>query len=63
MGIQKTLPQWCKDVAGLSADMMVGHGLIQKEDVDRATKIIAEEILVRLSLGDYPPLGTPPSVA
>jgi len=51
----KTQKSWSEDVAALGVDMLVDHGLIRKEDFERATKIVAEEILVRLSLGDYPP--------
>lgn len=47
--------EWCEIVAGLGVDMLVDHGLLQKEDFEKATSIVAEEILVRLSIGDYPP--------
>jgi hypothetical protein len=48
---------WCKQVAIFGVDMLVDHGLLKKEDLDRAADIVAEEILVRLALGDYPPPG------
>jgi uncharacterized protein YqgQ len=50
-----TQESWCKMVAALGVDMLIDYGLIKKEDFDRATAIVAEEILVRLSMGDYPP--------
>jgi hypothetical protein len=37
--------------------MLVDHGLLKKEDPDRAAEIAAEEILVRLAMWDYPPPG------
>ena len=62
MSIQKKLPEWCEDVAALGVDMLVDEGLIQKEDSERATKIVALEILARLCLGDYSPAdATPPA--
>ena len=48
---------WCKQVAIYGVDMLVDHGLLKKEDLDRAADIVAEEILVRLALRDYPPPG------
>lgn len=50
-----TVETWCDSVAGLGVDMLVDHGLIKKEDFEKASAIVAEEILVRLSIGDYPP--------
>jgi uncharacterized protein YqgQ len=35
--------------------MLVDAGLIKKADFERATSIVAEEIRIRLVLGDYPP--------
>ena len=63
VSIQKKLPQWCEDVAALGVDMLLDEGLIQKEDLERATKIIAREILTRLCLGDYPPADVTPPAA
>lgn len=56
MSIDDTLRSWSEKVAGLGVDMLVHHGLINKHDSDHATTIVAEEILVRLALGDYPPI-------
>ena len=47
--------QWCDDVAALATDALVDAKLLGRQEVDRATEIIAEEILVRLALEDYPP--------
>ena len=63
MSTPKTQASWSEEVAALGVDMLVDHGLIRKEDFDRATKIVAEEILVRLSIGDYPPVEESPNAA
>jgi hypothetical protein len=52
---------WCDTVAALGVDVLVDHELVRKEDFERATEIVAEEILVRLSMGDYPPPSGGPS--
>jgi len=52
---EKTISSWSEEVAALGVDMLVDHGLVQKADFDRATKIVAEEIRIRLAIGDYPP--------
>jgi len=52
---EQTITTWSEKVAGLGVDMLVDHGLIKKEDFERATSIVAEEIRVRLVIGDYPP--------
>jgi hypothetical protein len=46
--------EWSNQVARLAADSLVDHGFLRKQDFERAA-VIAEEILVRLSLRDYPP--------
>jgi hypothetical protein len=46
---------WSEGVAVLAADALLDAGLIKRENFDRAVSIVAEEILVRLALGDYPP--------
>jgi hypothetical protein len=45
---------WSLKIAGLAVDALVGAGLIGKVDFDRAVLIAAEEIRVRLTLGDRP---------
>jgi hypothetical protein len=34
--------------------------MIKKEDFDKAAALVATEILVRLSMDDYPPIGAGP---
>jgi hypothetical protein len=55
MSADDTLKSWSKKVAALGVDVLVDNGLIQKADFERATSIIAEEIRIRLAIGDYPP--------
>jgi len=49
------IKSWSEDVAALAVDALVDVGLIGKVDFDTAVAIVAEEISVRLYLGDYPP--------
>jgi hypothetical protein len=46
---------WSKDIAALIANSLVDAGVIDREAVERASEIIAEEIWTRLLVGDYPP--------
>ena len=55
MSTEDTITSWSEKVAGLGVDMLVDHGFIKKADFERATSIVAEEIRVRLAIGDYPP--------
>jgi len=55
MSTEETITSWSEKVAGLGVDMLVDHGLITKADFARATSIVAEEIRIRLAIGDYPP--------
>ena len=57
MSPPKDAKEWCEQVAIFGVDMLVDRGLLKKEDFDRAVAIVAEEILVRLALKDYPPPG------
>jgi hypothetical protein len=57
---ENTQESWCKMVAGLGVDTLIDYGLIRAEDFDQATAIVAEEILLRLVIGDYPPPINPP---
>jgi len=54
MSPEETITAWSEKVAGWGMDMLVEHGLLKKADFDRATSIVAEEIRVRLAMGDYP---------
>ena len=46
---------WSEGVAVLAVDALLDADLVKREDFDQAVSIVAEEILVRLVLGDYPP--------
>jgi hypothetical protein len=56
-----TAKEWSASVAGLAVDALFDHGLIKKADFQRAADIAAEEIHIRLTMGDYPPAEQPPS--
>ncbi len=49
------IKSWSDKVAIFAVDALVDAALVKKDDFDQAVEIVAEEILVRLSLGDYPP--------
>ncbi|HEX8721686.1 MAG TPA: hypothetical protein VF736_13710 [Pyrinomonadaceae bacterium] len=51
---------WSEGVAELAVDALVDAGLIAKKDFERAVAVVAEEIFVRLVIGDYPPPGGAP---
>ena len=46
---------WCDLIAALAVDALVDGDLIKKEEFEEASAIVAEEILIRLLLNDYPP--------
>jgi hypothetical protein len=46
---------WSNDIAALISDALVDASLLKREDMPRANEIIAEEIWIRLQLGDTPP--------
>jgi hypothetical protein len=48
------LKAWSEGVAELAADALVDAGLLAQEDFARASAVVAEEIFVRLILGDWP---------
>ncbi|MGC9505238.1 hypothetical protein [Baaleninema sp.] len=56
MSAKQTKKSWSQNVASLGVDMLVDNGLIKKEDFELATEIVAEEIWVRLTMEDYPPM-------
>jgi hypothetical protein len=45
---------WSRAVAELAADSLVTAMILAKDDLQKATEIIAEEIYVRLVAGDRP---------
>ena len=46
---------WSNKVATLAVDMLVDYGFVKTEEFEKASEVVAEEILVRLLLNDYPP--------
>jgi hypothetical protein len=46
---------WSAKIAVLTADMLVRAKLVAPGDEKRATKIVADEIYVRLRMEDRPP--------
>jgi hypothetical protein len=51
---------WSEKIADLAVDALVHGNVLRKEQFSRARDIVAEEILVRLCLGDLPPRDTTP---
>jgi hypothetical protein len=45
---------WSRRVAALAADALVDAGFVAKSDFDNASGIIAQEVLIRLSMEDRP---------
>jgi len=56
MSANADISSWCEKVAGLGVDALVDCELVRREDFDQAKAVVAEEILVRFSMGDYPPI-------
>lgn len=46
---------WSNGIAELIVDAMLDSKLVRKEDFKKAVDVVAEEIFVRLIMGDYPP--------
>ena len=46
---------WSDQIAGLVADALVEARLVSRDDFDRVTDVIAEEVFARLCLRDFPP--------
>ena len=46
--------QWSQDIAELAADALVDAKLIDRSVMAKAKEVIAEEIWIRLNLGDFP---------
>jgi hypothetical protein len=49
------LQAWCKKVASLGVDMLLQNNLVKRDDFDLAVTLVAEEIRVRILMGDRPP--------
>ena len=50
----KDINTWSKNAAALAVDALIDASLISCDSVGKATEIIAEEIGVRLQIGDHP---------
>ena len=50
---------WCLKVASLGADELARAKLIPWDELERAKKIVAREIFVRLCADDLPPAERP----
>lgn len=55
MNEEHSQKSWCESVAALGVDVLIDRGLIKEEDCELAIELLAQEILVRLCLDDYPP--------
>jgi len=54
--MDSSISEWSDNVAALAVDALIDADLLKAESRDAATAIVAEEVLVRLSLRDYPPI-------
>ena len=50
-----SIAEWSDNVAALAVDALIDAELLKPDDREAATTIVAEEIVVRLTLKDYPP--------
>jgi hypothetical protein len=50
---------WCLHVAGFAAAMLVTGKRVSVEQEEETREIIAEEIFVRMVIGEVPPPGRP----
>ena len=50
-----TAQKWALDSAAVAVDALMDAGLVPRDGFERARSVVAEEILVRLCLNDYPP--------
>ena len=51
-----SIEQWSQDIAELTADALRDAKIVAPDDFERAKAIVAEEVWVRLNMGDYPPM-------
>jgi hypothetical protein len=49
------LRAWCHKVAALGVDMLIERGLALPDSFDAAKNLVAEEIRIRIVMGDRPP--------
>jgi hypothetical protein len=50
----KKLKEWSDHVSGIAVDALVDAGLVARKDFDAASTIVAEEVFIRLIIGDKP---------
>lgn len=50
-----TAEGWAASVAAMAVDALVDAGLVAREQFTAARAVVAEEVLVRLCVRDYPP--------
>jgi hypothetical protein len=50
-----TAEGWASSVAAMAVDALVDAGLVAREQFAAARAVVAEEVLVRLCVRDYPP--------
>lgn len=53
--VAEDVKTWSDSIAALAVDALIDCEFIKKEDFQKASASVAEEILVRLLLNDYPP--------
>ena len=51
---ERKFEEWSKRVSALAIDRLVDAGIIKKDEFEIAVELAAEEILIRLLLGDRP---------
>jgi hypothetical protein len=51
---QKSDEDWSRSVASIAITTLIAAGVLDTSQQKRATEIVAEEILVRLAIGDRP---------
>ena len=51
----KAIEEWSNKIAGIAVDALIDYGSVNEKDREASEEVVAEEILVRLILGDYPP--------
>jgi hypothetical protein len=57
---QESLQDWCDAIASLCVDALQQAKLTDAADAQKAMEIVAEELLVRISMGDLPPTSAQP---
>jgi len=50
-----TLRGWCQKIAASAVDALADNSIVDRKQFERARDLVAEEILIRLAMGDRPP--------